>query len=397
MRTLRRRRKTKRKNMEEGIIKKRIIESLENVYWIDSIIPFESGSDYPSVYEQKFGHISRVSIMFDELKIPYYNIDAMHEFLKRWNFESSIQYGIDYYQQGYYFDSNLKISLAASFLPKPESTSDQKKDGEDMEFSNTQEKMSMVFCPLLKNKDMILKFVHEFLQEEILVVPANDKKFFMIAQGPHGLYKQQTSFKNIKIKEDRYDLYYGKHFPHEKILSFFEEDSDNLMILHGIPGSGKSNYIKNLINHSKEDVIYVPPSMVGVISDPSFISFMLENKGNVIIIEDAEQILSKERNAATNNLLGLTDGFLKDSLKLKIITTLNADIKTIDEALTRKGRLHLSHHFGKLTKEEANELAKFCDIDHTFEEDTALCDIFNVDKFESPLKKSERPIGFGNF
>jgi SpoVK/Ycf46/Vps4 family AAA+-type ATPase len=259
------------------------------------------------------------------------------------------------------------------------------------------EKTSMVFAPLIKNKSKIIKFMRELLDSGILTMTENDKKFFMIAQGSHGLYKQQTSFKNIPIKDDRYDLYYGKDFPHKKIMDFFKEESDNLMILHGIPGSGKSNYIKNLITQSKEDVIYVPPSMIGVISDPSFVSFMLENKNNILIIEDAEQILSNERNSATNNLLGLTDGFLKDSLKLKIITTLNADISTIDKALLRKGRLHLSHNFEKLSADEANELAKFCDIDHEFDEDIALCDIFNFDKFNSPLKDNERSMGFGNF
>jgi hypothetical protein len=397
MRTLRRRKKKKQKNMEEDLAKQKILEAFENVYWVDYVEKFDLSSDYPSLFEQRFGHISRVSITFDDLKVPYYNINAMHELLKKWNFGDSIQYGIENYETGYYFNKILKISLAPSFLPKNEDFGKEKGITNELDFCDTREKFSMVFCPLLKDKEIILEFVRELLESNILVMPINDKKFFMIAQGPNGLFKQQTSFKNIPIKDDRYDLYYGKSFPHEEILKFFDEDSDNLMILYGIPGSGKSNYIKNLIHYSKEDVIYIPPSMVGVISDPSFVSFMLENRGNVLIIEDAEQILSVDRNAATNNLLGLTDGFLKDSLKLKVITTLNADIKTIDKALTRKGRLHLSHYFGKLTKDESNELADFCDIDHTFDEDTALCDIFNFEKFTSPLKKEEQSIGFGNF
>ena len=76
---------------------------------------------------------------------------------------------------------------------------------------------------------------------------------------------------------------------------------------------------------------------------------------------------------------------------------MNADIKAIDKALLRKGRLHLSHHFDKLSLEDANRLAEYCGINHTFREDIALCDIFNIEEFESPLKKQERALGFGNF
>ena len=78
-----------------------------------------------------------------------------------------------------------------------------------------------------------------------------------------------------------------------------------------------------------------------------------------MLIEDAEEVLSIDRNSATNNLLGLTDGFLKDSLGLKVIATFNCDIGRIDPALMRKGRMFLEYHFDKLTIDECKELGTY--------------------------------------
>jgi SpoVK/Ycf46/Vps4 family AAA+-type ATPase len=180
-------------------------------------------------------------------------------------------------------------------------------------------------------------------------------------------------------------------------MKFFEDKSNNLMVFYGPPGCGKTNFIKNMITKCENDVIYVPPSMVSIISEPSFVSFMLQNQGCTLIVEDAEQILCGDRNSATTNLLNLTDGFLKDSLKIKVVATMNADIKAIDSALLRKGRLHISHHFGKLSVKDANRLGEHCGISHIFDDEIALCDVFNVEEFDSPLKQQERAIGFGNF
>jgi hypothetical protein len=174
-----------------------------------------------------------------------------------------------------------------------------------------------------------------------------------------------------------------------------DDNTESLLLLHGDPGAGKSNMLKNLILETDEDVIYVPPSMVSVISSPDFISFMIKNKKNFLIIEDAEEILSVDRNSGTNNLLSICDGFLKDALQMKIICTFNCDLNKIDPALLRKGRLFFEYKFGALSKEEVQDLSNFCNLGLKVDKEMTLAEIFNSEKDVS-IENSfeERRIGF---
>ena len=377
-------------------LKETIDKALEKTYWVNSIGEFKNLSDYPQEFEQKFGNISLNTIVLDDYLIDIQRLDDVHEFFRKWNFDVTQQYKINDFKAGYYYNDSLYLMIRCN-CGLPENKVEKDEDDYPAMSGDSNVAVSISFCPLIKNKRQIQKFLEELLELDVLFVPDSEKNFYMIAQNAHGLYKQKTTFNNIEIKDGRYDLFYGESFPIDKMLEFFKEETNNLMVFFGPPGCGKTNLLKNLIMQCDNDVIYIPPAMVNVIAEPSFVSFMLDNKGCTLIIEDAEQILCGDRSSATTNILNLTDGFLRDSMNLKVITTMNADIKTIDNALLRKGRLHLSHYFGKLSVNEANRLAEFCGINHRFSEETALCDIFNVEEFDSPLKRQERAIGFGSF
>jgi hypothetical protein len=220
-------------------------------------------------------------------------------------------------------------------------------------------------------------------------------KFYLIANDGYSCYTQPTSFTKYDIKDSRFDLFYGKEFPYEKLKDFMNCETENLMLLHGDPGTGKSNFIKHLISESDKKVLYIPPSMLEILSSPNFITFMINNKDSILLIEDGEEILSKQRNAATNNLLGLTDGFLKDALNLKVICTFNTDIGNIDPALLRKGRVYFEYKFDKLSKDECKDLANFMDLNVDISSAMTISELFNSSK-EVSQKNSfeERTIGF---
>jgi SpoVK/Ycf46/Vps4 family AAA+-type ATPase len=137
--------------------------------------------------------------------------------------------------------------------------------------------------------------------------------------------------------------------------------------------------------------------MLAAISRPDFVSYMLNNKGKILLIEDAEQVLSIDRNSATNNLLGLTDGFLKDSLDLKVIATMNAPLNQIDPALMRKGRLHFEYKFDKLSADEGQTLVDFLSINKTINESMTLAEIFNEEEVAIKDSFEKRVIGFGAY
>lgn len=255
--------------------------------------------------------------------------------------------------------------------------------------------ISISIFPSLANRKFIHKVLDKLFTSFLTDIPNDDVKFYMIAENRQGLYTQRTTFKSIPIKDDRFDLFYGENFPNDILRKFVTDETDNLMLLHGDPGTGKSNLIKHLITSSTKKVIYIPPSMLSVISSPGFITFMMDNKNSILLIEDAEEVLSIQRNSATNNLLGLTDGFLKDALQLKVIATFNCKLDDIDPALKRKGRLYYEYKFDKLTVDEGRKLAKFMGLnDVVVDEPMTIAEIFNPDANASDGVNDEKFMGF---
>ena len=63
-------------------------------------------------------------------------------------------------------------------------------------------------------------------------------------------------------------LHYGEEFPdvHDELLKMLQQrDSTGITFLHGPPGTGKTYYIRYLINEIKDkSLIYVPPDLVDV-------------------------------------------------------------------------------------------------------------------------------------
>jgi hypothetical protein len=369
----------------------------ENIIWLENDIEilFKIKPEYSNDWQMYFDALPTVDIAFGDVTIDQNKRENFFKILKQMGFVP-VDQNITGKLKLIDFANKIFISLEDDiYNDREENEEEDDEDGCPVRYSRSY--LNLEFYPIQKNKEIVEKLII-LIMESISERENNKNNFFMISQNQQGLYNQKTSFKAIPIKDERYDLYYGKSFPHDKFVKFMEDDDTNsLLLFHGDPGGGKSNYLKNLIQKANRDVIYVPPSMVTVISQPSFISYMLSNRKSILLIEDAEAILGKDRNDGTNNLLNLCDGFLKDAMQLKVIATFNADIGEVDPALLRKGRLYHSHEFKKLTKDEANELAKFCEIDHIFEEDVTLADIFNIGDETSDLVKEERPIGFGNF
>jgi len=131
--------------------------------------------------------------------------------------------------------------------------------------------------------------------------------------------------------------------------------------LHGYPGTGKTYYMRHLINSVGQKILYVPPSMVHYINDPFFIRILGKHKGAVLLIEDADNVLRKRDQTTdsqnVSSLLNLSDGLLTDILQLKIVTTFNTNLKNIDPAFLREGRLIARYEFQKLKQQKAQALS----------------------------------------
>lgn len=198
------------------------------------------------------------------------------------------------------------------------------------------------------------------------------------------------------------ELNYGKEFQkiHDVIVKRLNKENDKgIILLHGDPGTGKTSYIKyltKLINN--KDVLFIPPSMAEMLSEPSIIPFLMDHKNTILIIEDAERVISDRQingsSAGVSNILNLTDGILGDCLNIQVIATFNMRKEKIDQALLRKGRLIAEHKFEKLNVDETNNLLKTLGKDIVVEDGLVLADIYNIDVEEYKTVNKNLKIGF---
>lgn len=183
------------------------------------------------------------------------------------------------------------------------------------------------------------------------------------------------------------DLYYGNGFgeKHSSLVKLMnEKNRSGLFIFHGLTGSGKTNYIRYLIGKSDPEIsfIFYPVSSLRDITAPDLITFLIDHKDSVLIIEESEEsVESREKSHGDKtliaNLLNVSDGLLSDALNLKIICTFNTDIRNLDKALLREGRLLGIHHFNKISAEQANKIAEANNLERRFTEAMTLAQIFN--------------------
>ena len=221
---------------------------------------------------------------------------------------------------------------------------------------------------------------------------------FMNNGGPY-LHFNEIPDKYIISIEDNYN----DDFVEENniIINSLKEGGTSLCLFHGDPGCGKTHSIRYLIAElckQKKKVIYFPNEHIHFLSDPSFLHFFKDHKKSIIVIEDAEEILTSRElslsNRGISNLLNLTDGLMGDFLELKFVCTFNTAIDKIDKALLRKGRITTNYKFEKLSVDKSNKLLEKLSKEHTTSEPMTLAEIFNLEQKDNSEKK-ERKIGFG--
>ena len=223
-----------------------------------------------------------------------------------------------------------------------------------------------------------------------------NSRIHIITNGNHGL-------ELASVKCPKPTLSIDKHYnddlkkSHKDMLRSLSSDNSGLYLFHGTPGTGKSTYIRYLINNVRKQFIFLSPKIAGNLDTPSFASLLIENKNSVLVIEDAEDILvsrERENNSAISLLLNLTDGILGESLGIQTICTFNTKLENIDEALLRKGRLMGMYEFGPLVPEKTRALLLERGVPVMETKAMTLADIYNAEKSDYMIKKPKTQIGF---
>ena len=291
---------------------------------------------------------------------------------------------------------------------------------EDVERYGLEDDFLLLGFPILMTPLSESSLYQESLEKSILDIFRNSILDFSNSSPSIGMIYQEEGafymkdFKVVTFPIIEGDLHYGKGFDefHQKLMERFQNETKGLVLLHGEPGTGKTYYIRSLLEDLRKIdkfVIYLPPNMIEYLISPEMINFIselivdkaLDGKSCVILLEDAEPLIESRsvsgRSNGITNLLNMTDGLLNDVLNLQVIATFNTEISNIDDALLREERLIARKEFKKLTLDDTNKLLKFLKLDSE-EKGMTLAEIYSIQKENGILiheySSERRKIGF---
>ena len=112
------------------------------------------------------------------------------------------------------------------------------------------------------------------------------------------------------------DLYYNDDFKDvDRMITerLSRKNDKGIVLLHGLPGTEKTTYLRHLIGSIKKKILFVSPGVAGNLMNPEFIDLLIDNRNAILIIEDAETIIMDRKyssNSSVSNLLNISDGLL---------------------------------------------------------------------------------------
>lgn len=243
----------------------------------------------------------------------------------------------------------------------------------------------------------LLHRLEEILKSLVKERKENHQGNFSFITTLHGHFHLKE-FRHIGDAVDIQDHYNQDFYPFEaKIVEKLQKKkSHGLVLLHGRPGTGKTTFIRHLASRLTKRMIYFPPYMASHISSPELIDFLMDQEESILVLEDADNVVSKRmgmESSAISNLLNLSDGLLGQCLHIPVICTFNIVHTELDEALLRKGRLLGMYEFLPLQTETANRLARKLHLDTDFHQPVTLAEVYNAGE-ETYVQARQEIIGF---
>lgn len=207
--------------------------------------------------------------------------------------------------------------------------------------------------------------------------------------------------KPMEIKRTKLDLdlFYNDEFKEVDQLirkRLGKKKDKGIVLLHGLPGTGKTTYLRYLISKIRKRVLFLSPSLAGKLTNPDFIELLVDNPDTVLIIEDAENVIMDRKlngSSSVSNLLNISDGLLADFLNIQVVCTFNNSLTLIDEALMRKGRLIAKYEFGKLSVAKAQRLSDHLEFKTVINKPMTVAEIVNQHEKQQVAPRME-VIGF---
>lgn len=243
--------------------------------------------------------------------------------------------------------------------------------------------------------------IRQFFDKYLSKYVSTDAKISLLLKEGQDLVFKTHVIKPLSLDIDT--MYNDDFAPvHQKIKQDLTQGNKGVVLLHGVAGSGKTNYIKWLTAQIPDkNFIFVPNNLIGALADPQFMGMLIDNKNSVLVLEDCENYIAERvgggnTSDVVSTILNIADGILSDVLECQFICTFNADLMDIDHALLRHGRLIAEYQFGALSVDKANAYLASIGKQMTVDTPKTLAQITNMDDAHLVAKQNKGGFGFIN-
>lgn len=199
----------------------------------------------------------------------------------------------------------------------------------------------------------------EFVEEVKTLWLAN---FEVSTSNIEWIYSPDGSSVSVALRKDRNPVSEMYSFLDEETLEDyydrFMNSNASILLLIGPPGTGKTSFIRGLLQHTNSNAILTYDPQV-LAKDYVFAQF-IEGDSDLFIIEDADTLLHKrsDGNDMMHKFLNVGDGLVTTVGKKMIFSTNLPSIKDVDAALIRPGRCFDILNFENLPMEKVEVLCK---------------------------------------
>lgn len=170
----------------------------------------------------------------------------------------------------------------------------------------------------------------------------------------------------------------------------------SVLILIGPPGTGKTTFVKNIIQQSGASARVTYDEKV-LNSDDFFVAF-IDGRDDILVMEDADAFLASRQDGNTmmHKFLNVSDGLISTIGKKLIFSTNLPNINDIDSALTRTGRCFDILQFRPLLRDEAQRVLEEAGVNRPLDDGSefTLAQIFTSQPYASSENKLNRKFGF---
>lgn len=266
---------------------------------------------------------------------------------------------------------------------------------------------------LLSNSDKAID-AFEHIKKEFLTDSKKDLVFSIIKEN-NKLGIKSLGKANSPLIEENYNSSVIENLKYVKECFTKSPPTGRICILNGIAGTGKTHIIRSLLSDLDSIFVIIQSNMISSMDNPEFLPLLLDTKTAykkpiTLIIEDGDACLVPRKSdnmSSIASLLNLSDGIIGSLIDMRMVISTNSDVKEIDKAIMRPGRLCKNIDVNALEYEQANKvyqrLIKTTDKNLPKEEFYTLAEIYayanNLDGPENNIsvpKKNKKSIGFSN-